>query len=168
MKRETVRGRPDTRSGTAKRRAAAAPRRAPSSARLMAGAERARRRAYAPYSRFKVGAALLLADGTIVHGSNIENASYGLSVCAERTALWRAVLDGRRDFVAIAVAAGPRTSASPCGACRQVLHEFAPGILVIWRDARGRIVRRPLARLLADAFDFGRRPPAAPRARSAR
>jgi len=122
----------------------------------MAEAERARARAYAPYSKFAVGAALLFDDGTVVHGSNIENASYGLAVCAERTAIWRAINEGRRrGFAAIAVTAGPRMAASPCGACRQVLHEFAPDIEVVWRQRSGRLARRPLSQLLSSAFDFG-------------
>lgn len=123
---------------------------------LMAEAERARRRAYAPYSRFRVGAALLLADGRVVHGCNVENASYGLSICAERNALWKAVSEGARDFVAVAVTAGPGHGAEPCGACRQVLHEFAPGLRVYWRDHRGGIVRRRLTALLASPFDLGK------------
>jgi len=123
--------------------------------RLMAEAEQARRRAYAPYSKFSVGAALLLDDGTVVHGCNIENASYGLAMCAERTAIFRALTEGRRRFVAIAVTAGPRMAASPCGACRQVMHEFAPDLEVVWRGRSGRLARRPLARLLSHAFDFG-------------
>lgn len=119
---------------------------------LMREAERARRRSYSPYSRFPVGAALLLGDGTVVHGTNIENASYGLSVCAERNAVWKAVGEGRRDLVAIAVTAREGHGAPPCGSCRQVLHEFAPNAWVYWRDARGRIVRRRLSALLPRAF----------------
>ena len=119
---------------------------------LMREAERARRRSYSPYSRFSVGAALLLGDGKVVHGTNIENASYGLSVCAERNAVWRAVGEGRRDFVAIAVTAREGHGAPPCGSCRQVLHEFAPNAWVYWRDARGRIIRRRLSALLPKAF----------------
>lgn len=139
-----------------RRRSAAAGGIGPAAARrLMAEAERARRRAYAPYSKFSVGAALLLDDGTIVHGCNVENASYGLAVCAERTAIFRAVTEGRRGFTAIAVTAGPRMAASPCGACRQVLHEFAPDLEVVWRTRSGRLARRPLSRLLSNAFDFG-------------
>jgi cytidine deaminase len=126
-------------------------------ARLLEEAEHARRRSHSPYSRFAVGAALLLEDGTLVHGCNIENGSFGLTVCAERTAAWKAVTDGRRDFVAIAVTAGPGEFAPPCGACRQVLHEFAPAMWVIWRDRRGRIVRKRLDQILPHAFDLAPR-----------
>lgn len=135
-------------------------------ARLMAEAERARRSAYAPYSRFSVGAALLTRSGRIIHGCNVENASYGLSACAERTAIWKAVCEGERDFVAIAVTAGPRQAAPPCGACRQVLHEFAPGLIVLWRGPGGRVKRAPLERLLANAFSWdGAKPARTKRAR---
>jgi cytidine deaminase len=119
---------------------------------LMREAERARRRSYSPYSRFPVGAALLLEGGTVVHGTNIENASYGLSVCAERNAIWKAVGEGHRNFLAIAVTAREGHGAPPCGSCRQVLHEFAPNLWVYWRDGRGRVVRRRLTALLPKAF----------------
>ncbi|HTR96810.1 MAG TPA: cytidine deaminase [Candidatus Acidoferrales bacterium] len=121
---------------------------------LMAEAERARRMAYAPFSRFAVGAALLTRSGRVVHGCNIENSSFGLSCCAERTAVFKAVSEGEREFVAIAITAGAGEGAAPCGACRQVLHEFAPAIWVHYRDARKRLVRRRLTALLADGFRF--------------
>jgi cytidine deaminase len=120
----------------------------------MSEAERARAMAYAPYSGFAVGAALLAADGHVIHGCNVENASFGLSICAERNALWKAVSEGRREFVAVAVTAGSKLGASPCGACRQVLHEFAPDIWVVWRAGRARLVKKRLSRLLDSAFDF--------------
>uniref|UniRef100_A0A832MM38 Cytidine deaminase n=1 Tax=Eiseniibacteriota bacterium TaxID=2212470 RepID=A0A832MM38_UNCEI len=123
----------------------------------MAAAERARRTAYAPYSRFPVGAALLAADGRLFLGCNVENASFGLSICAERNAVWKAVSEGAREFVAVAVTAGPGRGASPCGACRQVLHEFGPGMVVFWREGAARIVGRPIERLLERAFAFPRR-----------
>src|SRR5439155_939681 len=78
--------------------------------------------------------------GTVVHGCNVENASLGLSICAERNAVWKAVSSGLRDFVAVAVTAEPNHSGSPCGACRQVLYEFAPDLEVYWRDRRNRIL----------------------------
>lgn len=92
-------------------------------------ADAARKNAYAPYSGFTVGAALLASDGTVTLGCNVENASYGATVCAERVAVSRAVADGKRDFAAIAVVGGRRgksaeTAFSPCGVCRQVLREF--------------------------------------------
>jgi cytidine deaminase len=123
-------------------------------ARLMAEAELARTEAYAPYSRFRVGAALLARNGRVYRGCNVENASFGLSACAERTAVWKAVSEGVRDFVAVAVTAGDSGGASPCGSCRQVMHEFSPRMIVYWRDGSGRVVRRRLDSLLERAFDL--------------
>ena len=134
----------------------------------MTEAERARVSSYSPYSRFAVGAALLTRSGRIVHGCNVENASFGLSVCAERTAVWKAVGEGEREFVAVAIAAEPGAVASPCGACRQVLHEFAPDLRVYWRDRHGRIVGRRLGALLASPFAFAEPPGPAPRRRPKR
>ncbi len=119
---------------------------------LMAEAVRARKRAYAPYSRFPVGAALLARDGRVFLGCNVENASYGLAVCAERNAVWKAVSEGVREFEAIAVTARDGHGAPPCGSCRQVLQEFAPHAWVYWRDARGRLLRRRLGELLPMPF----------------
>ena len=121
---------------------------------LMAEAVKARKRAYAPYSRFAVGAALLTRDGRVYLGCNIENASYGLTICAERNAVWKAVSEGVTEFAAIAVTARDGRGAPPCGSCRQVLHEFAPNALVYWRDARGRILKRKLTELLPNAFNL--------------
>jgi cytidine deaminase len=123
---------------------------------LMAEAGRARRTAHAPYSKFEVGAALLARDGRVFRGCNVENASYGLTVCAERVALWKAVSEGARDFESLAVA-GPRgRAAPPCGACRQALAEFAPDLTIHFRDGAGRIVTRSLRGLLP--LPFVRRP----------
>jgi cytidine deaminase len=91
---------------------------------LVEAAWNARQRAYAPYSNFAVGAALLAADGRIFSGCNVENLSYGLTNCAERVAIGAAVASGVRDFVAVAVVADTTVPISPCGACRQVLAEF--------------------------------------------
>jgi cytidine deaminase len=91
---------------------------------LVQAARAARASAYAPYSRYRVGAAVLTASGRIFSGCNIENASYGLTVCAERVAVWSAVAAGEHTVVAVAVAT--HNGATPCGACRQVLAEFAP------------------------------------------
>ena len=119
---------------------------------LMAEARRARRMAYAPYSRFTVGAALLTASGRVFHGCNVENASFGLTTCAERAAVFRAVGEGEREFTAIAVTAREGRGAPPCGSCRQVLQEFAPHMWVYWRDARGRVLKQKLKALLPRAF----------------
>ncbi len=121
-------------------------------AALLREAEAARRAAHAPYSGFRVGAALLTASGALVRGCNVENSSLGLSICAERNAVWSAVARGEQSFAAIAVSAGRGRWASPCGACRQVLSEFAPRLWVIWRDRSGRILRRRLGALLPEAF----------------
>jgi cytidine deaminase len=121
---------------------------------LMAEAVKARKRAYAPYSHFAVGAALLAKNGRVYLGCNIENASYGLTICAERNAVWKAVSEGVTEFSAIAVTARDGRGAPPCGSCRQVLHEFAPNALVYWRDARGRILKRKLTELLPNAFNL--------------
>lgn len=91
---------------------------------LIIAATEARHAAYAPYSHFPVGAAVLTRDGRVFSGCNVENLSYGLSVCAERNALFHAVTAGARDFSAIAVVADSRKPISPCGACRQVMAEF--------------------------------------------
>ncbi len=100
-----------------------------SSRRLLRAAERARRKAYAPYSRFPVGAAVLAADGSIYAGCNVENASYGLTLCAERVAIHSAVAGGRRRLVAVAVVGAP--GITPCGACRQVMDEFGVQTVIL-------------------------------------
>ncbi len=117
---------------------------------LIAAAVTARARAYAPYSGFAVGAALAATDGTIHSGCNVENASYGLTVCAERNAVAHAVVSGAHDFVAIAVVT--ENGVAPCGACRQVLAEFNPQLAVILVDAAGRQRHFSLAELLPAAF----------------
>jgi cytidine deaminase len=102
--------------------------------KLLAAAKAAQRNAHAPYSKFRVGAALLTKSGKIYTGVNVENASYGLTICAERVALTKAVSEGQRKFQAIAVVA-PSAALSPCGACRQVLAEFGE-MIVICADSR--------------------------------
>jgi cytidine deaminase len=119
-------------------------------AELIAAAAAVRERAYAPYSRFLVGAALCAADGTIFAGCNVENASYGLTICAERNAIAQAIAAGARDFTAVAVVS--ENGVTPCGACRQVLVEFGPEMTVIVVDLRGRRRIYTLAELLLDAF----------------
>jgi cytidine deaminase len=117
---------------------------------LIRAARAARRRAHAPYSGFRVGAAALTSDGTIVTGCNVENASYGLSICAERAAIHRAVAEGHRRVVVVAVSAG-RQGAMPCGACRQVMLEFGVRDVIIDRSG-GKPERFALAELLAHPF----------------
>jgi cytidine deaminase len=117
---------------------------------LTAAAAAVRERAYAPYSQFRVGAALRAADGTIYAGCNVENASYGLTICAERNAIAQAIAAGMRDFTAVAVVT--ENGVTPCGACRQVLVEFGPEMMVIVADRRGRRRIYTLAELLLDAF----------------
>ena len=111
--------------------------------------------AYAPYSNFRVGAALLLRDGRIFRGVNVENASFGLTNCAERTAIFSAVTDGMLlgDPVAVAVVADTPTPTTPCGACRQVLAEFNPAMHITLANLSEILVETSLAILLPGAFD---------------
>jgi len=117
---------------------------------LIAQARDARRRAYAPYSDFAVGAALLARDGRVFTGCNVENASYGLTVCAERVAVFKAISEGCRDFVALAVVS--ETGVTPCGACRQVLVEFAVEQVIVARPD-GSYTIFALGELIPHAFD---------------
>ncbi len=117
---------------------------------MVRAARAARRRAYAPYSRFPVGAAALTGAGGIVTGCNVENASYGLSICAERAAIHRAVAEGRRRLRVVAVATGPAAS-MPCGACRQVMQEFGVRFVIVVDDRGGARTFR-LAELLPHPF----------------
>ena len=112
----------------------------------------ARQRAYAPYSRFKVGAALLTTDGELFCGCNVENASYGLCVCAERGAVCTAVSAGRRDFLAMAIATASSPPSPPCGMCRQVLAEFCEDLPLLLVNTAGGRRRTRLAELLPGAF----------------
>jgi len=119
---------------------------------LVAVARDARERAYAPYSRFLVGAALLNDDGGVTPGANVENASYGLGMCAERTAVFRAVSEGARAFEVVAVVGSNPQPAWPCGACRQVLWEFGPEMIVVSEGLDGTREEYRLADLLPNAF----------------
>lgn len=122
---------------------------------LCARARDAQGRSYAPYSRFPVGAAVRMSGGEIFDGANIENASYGLAICAERTAMFAAVLAGARALEAVSVCSDASPPSSPCGACRQVLHEFAPdpaAVTVIAINPRGERRSWTLAELLPDGF----------------
>ena len=104
---------------------------------LLEIADKAMKNAYAPYSKFKVGAALLCSDGTVFTGCNIENASFGATNCAERTAIFKAVSEGYRDFEAIAIVSSGGGETYPCGICRQVMGEFAPKLRIILRNENG-------------------------------
>lgn len=121
-------------------------------ARLLKAAIRVRGRAYAPYSRFAVGAALLAQDGRIFAGCNVENASLGLTICAERAAVCAAVAAGRRRFRALALVGGTRRPAAPCGACRQVLAEFAPDLAIRMTSVDGIEATTRLGLLLPAPF----------------
>jgi cytidine deaminase len=115
----------------------------------------AMRHAHAPYSRFKVGAALLTTDGDIFKGCNCENASYGLTMCAERVAVGNAVAAGARRFKAMAVVAGGMEIVTPCGACCQVIAEFAPGLRLILANRSGRMTTTSVRKLLPRRFAGG-------------
>ena len=117
---------------------------------LIALANNARAKAYAPYSNYRVGAALLTGSGQVYTGVNVENASYGLAICAERTAAVKAVSAGEREFVAIAVVTD--NGGSPCGACRQVLAEFGPQMRIIVADSAGNSRVYTMSELLPDSF----------------
>ncbi|MGP8199852.1 MAG: cytidine deaminase [Limisphaerales bacterium] len=121
--------------------------------RLLKRARAAMKCAYAPYSKFQVGAAVLLRDGRIFTGCNVENASYGLTICAERNAIFAAVAAsaGKPTIVAVAVVNRRGVPCSPCGACRQVIAEFGPDAVVWYLGARG-VVSRSLRELLVDGF----------------
>lgn len=110
-------------------------------------------RSYVPYSKFPVGAALLCADGTVFTGCNVENSAYGSTICAERTALVKAVSEGHRDdFVALAVVGNSADYCWPCGACRQMLYEFAPGLRLLVANREHDYVTLSLEELLPHGF----------------
>jgi cytidine deaminase len=119
---------------------------------LRKAAAEAQAQAHAPYSRFRVGAALLTHDGRMFTGCNVENASYGLCLCAERSAVAAAVTAGARHFAALAIVADGDTPATPCGMCRQTLAEFPPSFPVRSHAAGGQILERTVAELLPDPF----------------
>lgn len=138
--------------------------------RLITAALKARQTAVAPYSGFQVGAALLTASGKIVTGANVESASYGLTCCAERIALFNALTQGERAFTAIAVVAAAAGGPMPCGACRQLLAEYAPKALIFIADARKPTPIRQfsVAQLLPKPFVLARVGPARARPTSKR
>ena len=120
---------------------------------LLAAARGAREHARADFSHFKVGAALETSDGTIVTGCNIENATYGLTVCAERVALFKALSEGHSTFRRIVVVAPPDAPTPPCGPCRQLLWEFAGDLEVILANLKGETARHRIGELLPQPFD---------------
>jgi len=124
-----------------------------SSEELLQHAMKARENAVATFSGFKVGAALLTAEGRVYTGCNIENATYGLTVCAERVALWKALSEGERVFARIAVASGGERPAAPCGACRQLLWELCGDLEVVLGNAAGVKELHHLAELFPRPFD---------------
>lgn len=120
---------------------------------LIQAAREAKKYAHAPYSKFRVGAALLTKDGHVHTGCNVENSSYGLTICAERTAIFKAISEGEKNFRAIAVVADETGFTPPCGACRQVLWDLAGNIDFIMVNAKGRTQVKKLKQLLPYAFD---------------
>lgn len=120
--------------------------------KLINAAAAAREKAYAPYSNFRVGAAVLTKEGRYYTGCNVENVSYGLSCCAERVAIFKAVSDGERNFEAVAVTSGTEDYCAPCGACRQVLAEFGVKIKVFMANCHGEYIEKTVAELLPEAF----------------
>jgi cytidine deaminase len=121
---------------------------------LVQEAMKAREKAYAPYSRFQVGAALLTQDGKVYHGCNVENAAYPLCNCAERTALFAAYADGVHEFARIAIVADTPGPCSPCGACRQVISELCPPDMeVVMSNLKGDTKSMTVAELLPGAFN---------------
>jgi len=122
---------------------------------LAEAALRARENAHAPYSHFKVGAALEDAAGNVFTGCNIENATYGLTVCAERVAVFKAISEGGRKFFRIAIAAGTEVLTPPCGACRQILWEFCGDIELILVNPAGKSETLRLSSIFPRPFDAG-------------
>ena len=120
---------------------------------LVEAARQVRENAYAPFSEFKVGAALETDDGEIIRGSNVESASYGLTVCAERVAVWNAISQGKRKIVKIAVVADTEELTPPCGVCRQIIWEFGGNIPVIFANLDGKVETVQMKDLLPRAFD---------------
>lgn len=126
---------------------------------LLKAAQEASERAYAPFSKFFVGAAILTSDGKLFTGCNVENSSYGLTNCAERTAIFSAIAartdQKKLDLAAVAVVNRDGIPCAPCGACRQVIYEFGPRAIIIYRARSGQITETPIAELLPEGFRLG-------------
>jgi cytidine deaminase len=120
---------------------------------LIEAAKRARLQSVAPFSNFQVGAAVRTADGKVYIGCNIESASYGLTVCAERVAIWKALSEGERQFTDLAVVADTETLTPPCGTCRQIIWEFARNANIVFANLDGKSEEFHMAELLPNAFD---------------
>ena len=127
--------------------------RGPGRAGLIEAARRAREHAEASFSKFKVGAALETADGIIIGGCNVENATYGLTICAERVAMFKAISEGHRKFTRIAIVADTRAPTPPCGACRQILWEFGGNLEIVLANLSAETGRYFLRDLLPLPFD---------------
>ena len=124
---------------------------------LLKQAKKVRENAYAPYSQFKVGAVILTKEGKVYSGANVENSSFGLTVCAERAALFCAVSQGQRDLIKLALVSDREDPAIPCGACCQVLSEFNPNMEIICANLEGCIKKFKLKELLPSQFKMKRR-----------
>lgn len=120
---------------------------------LISAARTAREKAHAPFSQFRVGAAVHAKSGRIFAGCNVENASYGLTICAERVAIFKAISEGEREFNAIAVVTDADTLTPPCGACRQIIWEFCGDVPVILANLHGKVERERSRNLLPRPFD---------------
>jgi cytidine deaminase len=122
--------------------------------RLVAAATRARGNAVSKRSGFAVGAAIESGDGAVWGGCNVENSTYGLTVCAERVAIWKALSEGQRKFTAVAVVTGAAEPTPPCGACRQILWEFAGDVPIVSATTGGKRKRYKLSEIFPEPFDF--------------
>jgi cytidine deaminase len=126
---------------------------------LLREAQSVSERAYAPFSKFFVGAAIVTADGKVYVGCNVENSSFGMTNCAERTAIFTAIADrarpGKLDIKAVAVVNRDGVPCAPCGACRQVIYEFGPNAIIIYRSKEGQIAQTPITDLLPEGFRLG-------------
>ena len=120
---------------------------------LIETAKRARQQSVAPFSNFLVGAAVRTASGKVYTGCNVESASYGLTVCAERVAIWKALSEGERNFTDLAVVADTETLTPPCGTCRQIIWEFARGANIVFANLDGKSEEFHMKDLLPHAFD---------------
>lgn len=126
----------------------------PGSENLVESAINARERAYAPFSNFRVGAAVETDEGDVYIGCNVESASYGLTVCAERVAIWKAVSEGKKNFKRIAVVADTEELTPPCGVCRQIIWEFCGDVPVTFANLKGKTETVQMKELLPRAFDM--------------